>query len=135
MKELIGQTVRKIFIDVDDESIAFVTDTQVIGYATDGECCSSTWIDSVTGVEALLNQTVLTHESMNNVELGKDRDTVEGHYIEVMENYGEKLTTQQGHIDIIYRNSSNGYYMGSIYLMPGEPNTTGWQEITQDWVA
>lgn len=139
MKNLVGKTINRILINEDDTILAFDTDQGIVAFETYGDCCSSTWFDTINGVEALLGQTVLTHEDMPDVKLPESRDQIgERHYIEEMENYGEKLTTIKGHVDIIYRNSSNGYYGGDIHALDmgqGTLDVSKYREITADWEA
>lgn len=134
MQELIGKTIEKIFVSEDEGDLSFVCkDGEVVGYTAYGNCCSSTWFDSITGVEALIGQTVLTCESVS-VEVAESRNNIEGHYIEEMSDYGYKLTTEKGHVDIVYRNSSNGYYGGSADFN-SNINVEGMTQINADWEA
>lgn len=135
MEKLIGKIIHKILIDSEDEILVFVTNTGNFVFQTYGDCCSSTWFDSITGVEALLAETVLTVESIDNVDVSSARDEIEGHYIEEMQNYGVKITTQKGYVDIVYRNSSNGYYGGDYEPISEIPDLSNYIEITQDWEA
>ncbi len=62
--------------------------------------------------------------------------------------YGYKITTDKGDATIEFRNSSNGYYGGSIGIagdhtygnrqdgfMGAAQNVTNWKPITDDWSA
>lgn len=134
MKDLIGKTINKIWISSDDTILVFDTDSGLIGYETQGDCCSSSWFESITGVEALLGQTVQTETQIDMPE-PKEREYKNDHYCEALQDYGEKLTTQKGYIDIVYRNSSNGFFGGWINLMSSIPDIQDFKEITDDWIA
>lgn len=131
MKELIGKRIIGLSINEDQTILAFETDQGEIAYITDAECCSETWFADIVGVRALLGNTVVTAEDINmdgyNVDDGRGRQ-------EFDRAYGIKLTTDKGYTDIVFRNSSNGYYGGSYYLLdnPAPENMTA---ITDDWQA
>lgn len=131
MKELIGKKITGLRINEDQSVLAFDTDQGVIAYDAWGECCSETWFADITGVSALIGGTVRTADEVNmegyNVEDGRTRQ-------EYDEAYGYKLTTDKGYTDIVFRNSSNGYYGGSIDPLRGEP-PEGMTAITDDWHA
>lgn len=132
MKELIGKTVVGLKVDSDQSHLVFEhPDGSTTIYETYGDCCSETWFADITGVSALLGQEVLTAEE---VELPADIAQDARCRQEEDSFYGVKLTTAKGYIDIVYRNSSNGYYGGSIEIVhnwSGEPLTS----ITDDWQA
>ena len=92
----------------DDDAITFVTDKGTCTAHTYGDCCSSTWIESV---ELPARGFPATVQEVLNVDLpspASDRDREEMQY------YGLRIVTDNGDIDIDYRNSSNGYYGGSL---------------------
>lgn len=131
MKKLIGKKIAGLRINEDQSVLAFDTDQGVIAYDALGDCCSETWFADITGVSALLGGTVQTADEVSmdgyNVEDGRTRQ-------EWDEAYGVKLTTEKGYADIVFRNSSNGYYGGSIELLKRElPESM--TAIEDDWHA
>lgn len=131
---LIGKTISAVELAEDKKAIRFlVHDGEVIGRA-DGDCCSDTWIEHVelpalgfpavvTGVESLLL---------------RESETRGGEEIQF---YGLKIVTNHGDMMIDYRNSSNGYYGGSLvfgdeYYYGGvyEQNVSKceWKPLTND---
>lgn len=131
LEQLIGKKITELRINEDQSVLAFYTDQGVIAYETRGDCCSETWFADITGVSALLGGTVQTADKVNmdgyNAEDGRTRQQHD-------EAYGVKLTTDKGYCDIVFRNSSNGYYGGSIWrLMREMPD--GMTAITDDWHA
>ncbi len=133
MKELIGKKINSIQIDENQETLFFNTDDGVIVYKTYGECCSDTWFADIIGVKALIGEIVNYVEDISmdfyNTDDGRCRQDYD-------EAYGVKLKTSKGTTDIIYRNSSNGYYGGDIYLMKdGSGIDFKKVDITDDWSA
>ena len=131
MNELIGKKITGMWVNNDQSILAFDTDKGVVAYITWEDCCSETWFADITGVSALLGGTVQTADEVSmdgyNVEDGRTRQ-------ECDEAYGYKLTTDKGYADIVFRNSSNGYYGGSIELLKREL-PEGMIAITDDWQA
>ena len=133
MKELIGKKIKRIFVNEDQSVMFFETDKVNFAYSVGGDCCSESWFADVIGTNFLLTGTVVKVEEVNmygyNVDDGRTRQ-------ECDEAYGYKIFTDKGQADIIFRNSSNGYYGG--YLNDVEidvdiPATA--KEITEDWSA
>lgn len=132
MKELIGKTITGLRVNEDQSLLVFDhPDGTNTGYETDADCCSETWFADITGVSALIGGVVRTADEVSmdgyNVNDGRGRQ-------ESDEAYGYKLTTDKGHVDIVFRNSSNGYYGGSINIFNNRlPENM--VEITDDWMA
>lgn len=130
MKELIGKTITALRVNEDQSILAFGHhDGTYTSYETCGDCCSQTWFADITGVPALLGAIVIgvEHMCLPGVEDGRTRQ-------EHDKFYGVKLHTTKGVVDIVYRNSSNGYYGGDILVWPGPP-PEGMTSITDDWSA
>jgi hypothetical protein len=130
MHELVRKTVKRILVNDDQGQLAFDTDAGMIVYTAYGDCCSETWFADITGIDALLNATVTGVEEINmeSIDDGRTRQ-------EHDEFYGLKIITTKGRADIVYRNSSNGYYGGEILLKDEPTDITGWSEIKDDWQA
>ena len=72
----------------------------------------------------------------------EDEDEEDG-YSDVIKHYGYTVTTPMGYFDILFRNSSNGYYGGSLDLVDDEEGSwrdkpdseTKWEVVTKDWSA
>lgn len=118
LQELIGLKVEKISIGTNDEYMKLDTDKGLIGFETYGDCCSFTWFAEIINTKALIGNIVieareLQHselpqrlQKLNQIDDGNSRDSDIAHGIEI--------TTIAGKTQIIYRNSSNGYYDGGI---------------------
>jgi hypothetical protein len=131
MKELIGKKILGLRINENQDVLVFDTDQGVVGYEAYGDCCSESWFADITGVSAMFGGTVQTVEEVSmegyNVEDGRTRQ-------EYDLAYGYKLTTEKGYADIVFRNSSNGYYGGSIDPLRREPPES-MTAIVDDWHA
>lgn len=129
MKELVGKTILGISVNPIQSILAIETDQGNENYETYGGCCSETWFADITGVNALLGGTVISVEDMELPDNPDDRCRQEHDQF-----YGVKIITNKGYADIVYRNSSNGYYGGEIYGYKGEiPDDM--TAITDDWSA
>lgn len=130
MNDLIGKTISGLRVNEDQSILAFDhPDGTSTSYLTNGDCCSETWFADITGVPALIGGTVVevADVDMQAVDDGRTRQ-------EEDEFYGVKIKTDRGLADIVYRNSSNGYYGGDISLHSGDlpENMTA---INDDWSA
>lgn len=131
--ELVGRTVLGIFVAPTQGSIAFRTDTGFVRFDVDGDYCSEAWIADLLSVDALLDAVVVGVEDLDlpnyNVDDGRCRQEVDAVY-------GIQINTLRGRATLVFRNSSNGYYGGSmgrgvmIEQMPDE-----WTEVRADWSA
>ena len=130
MNELIGKIVSGLRVGEDEHVLVFDhPDGTFTAYEAWGDCCSETWFADITGVSALLGRQVTAAEDvdMPNVEDERCRQEYDRFY-------GVKLYTDRGIVDIVYRNSSNGYYGGAIDLYAGKlPDDL--TAITDDWQA
>lgn len=108
--ELIGKVITAIYLADDKKAIRFdVEGGESIVAKTDGDCCSSSWIENVEGPEALIGSPVLAAEAIDMPQRERDEDAYE-----VITYYGFKIETAKGSCVLDYRNESNGYYGGSL---------------------
>jgi hypothetical protein len=150
MKELIGKTVKQMLVNENQHILKFVlSDDTAMYYEAEGDCCSETWFaDIIFNVQHGWKQGLfpLTVENVEDIEVpgwveslltndGRGRQD----YDQV---YGEKLVVSGGTVDIIYRNSSNGYYGGWCNFLDVTHgyaqewiSKCEWTEITEDWRA
>lgn len=111
MKELVGKHIVKVNINSERTLLHFLTkDGESFFYGTAGDCCSKSWYEHFSGIDYLLNSTIVSIEDvdMSSLNIGNHP---EHDYLQV---YGIKIKTNKGYADIEFRNSSNGYYGGSI---------------------
>ena len=106
---LIGHTITAVQMDGMQDIKFILADRPPVIYRTDADCCSSTWIAHVEGVDRLIGGTVVSVEDIP-MPGNNERDDDE-RYIQF---YGLAIKTDKGTAVIDYRNESNGYYGGSI---------------------
>lgn len=130
---LIGKTVRAVYLAADGGAIRFdLDDGESLVVRADGDCCSHSWIEEIQGVEQLIGSPVVSVEGVSMPDKAGNRY---GHYEEEMQYYGCKITTGKGYALIDYRNSSNGYYGGSL-SWPGDyfyGGVGGQNASNEDW--
>lgn len=127
-KLLLGRKVEKIFFN--EDYLKFETDGGSFVFGVSGDCCSSSIFYDFYGVKNLLEngeivdaKTVdLTPDDIKEMEYGHSDKKGEHDQISV---YGFQLTTKNkkfGEVTSVFsfRNYSNGYYGGSMYLVEGD---------------
>lgn len=149
MKELIGKTVMAMYVNEDQSILKYVLDGGVeLHYEAEGDCCSESWFAdiifstyrnkfpmTVTNVEELEVPEWLNEVMTKDGRCRQEHDQV----------YGYNIISANNAINIIYRNSSNGYYGGECNLMDLEGRWSEyakkkvaeaqWTQITEDWRA
>jgi hypothetical protein len=109
---LVGKTINEIEVQGDREALLVdCGPSGTIRATTYGDCCSTTWIESVEepalGFPALVLS--VTDLAMPETGVHKHRE-----YTDVVSYYGLKIVTDRGDIVVDFRNDSNGYYGGSL---------------------
>lgn len=123
-KRLVGRKIIGLYGDKD--TLQFETDEGVITYGCEGDCCSSSWFEHVSGVEVLVGHTVTKAETIGMPDIPQED------VWECVQAYGFQLLTDKGHFLIEMRNLSNGYYGGNITgPTVGEAVTA--PKIESDW--
>lgn len=139
VKVMLGKVVQSIHVSDDEQFLKFtVQDDTFVYWSTWGDCCSETWFADIIGVDNLIDNTVtdVSILEFNDDELQDDRCRQEHDRF-----YGVRLSTVKGTCDIIFRNSSNGYYGGEIRLASEEDmkkeaeSDICWFQIEKDWQA
>lgn len=110
---LVGKTLTMVELATDKKAIRFTVDGEPVVAKCDGDCCSSTWIESIEMPAGGLPAKILAVEDLNMPEQPQAAE------YEVIAYYGLKLTTDKGDLVLDYRNESNGYYGGNL-SWPGE---------------
>jgi len=127
---LVGKTIQAIWIGNKEQWLAFDTDAGRVVFMAEGDCCSESWFADIIGVDALIGGKVLSAEDIIIEPTcdGRCRQDYD-------EFYGHRLTTDKGRADIIYRNSSNGYYGGWLAIDKKTNRLIIWRQITDDFSA
>ena len=112
---LVGRYITDFEISEDRNDITFFLKNGKLVLACGGDCCSTTWIESIDDSGAL-HGLVLSAEEVSMPDLG----SVATHFrpeVDEVQYYGLKVTTENGRCVIDYRNDSNGYYGGNLYVL------------------
>lgn len=121
MEELIGKSINNIYVNSDKTRIVFQCWNRFICYDVLGDCCSTSWIEHISGLPKedhyynldawLFSFRVddITSLECRNIEV-PDRE-----FVEI---FGYRLIGPKGEITIEMRNESNGYYSGYIDCNP-----------------
>lgn len=111
LDRLIGKKIIKLLFNAEKNSFAFLLDTlRLEVFYCEGECCSESWIEHVSGIENLFNSKVI---KINYIDIDTERND---------DDWGEKETlvyrfdiyTEKGVCSMEMRNHSNGYYSGQL---------------------
>lgn len=125
-----GQRIDGIYVSDGENELLLQTDGPNVCLGTYGDCCSETWFADITGVTSLLDGNVKSIEALNDLPVGsEDRSRQDYDLV-----YGFRIHTHKGSGDIIFRNSSNGYYGGNIEPT-SDLNPARMTRITSDWRA
>lgn len=112
--DLVGQVIDKIWLAEDREAIKFdLASGKEVIVQCDAECCSHTWIEDLINPEAAIGSPVTI---VGDLELPEHlcQPTKTDNDEDAMQYYGFFIETVKGRFTLVYRNSSNGYYGGSL---------------------
>jgi len=129
MYELLNRIITKVLVSDDQHRIQFVTDQGPINYFLEADCCSETWFSDILNVSDIINSKVI---EVSCLEL-PDYDCYDGRSRqEVDEVYGYSIKTEKGSCEVIFRNSSNGYYGGDIHYTDATFDANEFVDIASD---
>ena len=131
---LIGRTLTGVKIAEDGRALLFQTSEGDVIARADGDCCSHTWVEHVALPARGFPCLVSGVENLDMPDLGSPDE------YGLIQYYGCKVVTSNGDMIIDYRNSSNGYYGGSLewpdsgYFYGGvfgqNISAENWQDVT-----
>lgn len=115
LNHLVGATIVDVRIDSAKEKLTFVLKgEEVRTYYTDGDCCSQSWIEHVSGIEGARGAEVIAVEQVDVGEIAHPQDRGEREY-DCLKAYITKIKLRgRPDFEIEYRNNSNGFYGGSL---------------------
>lgn len=130
LQGLVGRTITAVRLLEAGEAIEFETDAGPQKYAAEGGCCSSSWIEHIGDYAQIIGSPVVSVEAGDGADdpTAHDRDceqrdkprpttwTYEGPecYCDCVRVYQYVIQTAKGQMAVEMRNSSNGYYGGSL---------------------
>ena len=105
---LIGMIIDEVKLGADKETLSIRFMGGIVAtWETYGDCCSSTWIEDLT-IPAGAIGSPITYVN-DEGQVGSDEDEAG-----LLQYYKTVIGTLAGQIIVEYRNSSNGYYGGSL---------------------
>lgn len=129
---LVGHTPTQLWVGPDEHVLRIQCGDVAVVANTDGDCCSESWWADIVGVKQMLGAEVTAAVVIDMPDVLDDERSRQ----EVDKAYGVRVTTTRGVCDLIYRNSSNGYYGGwSEWEVADDATPPGFRQITEDWSA
>lgn len=126
--DLIGEIVEAVHTSKGSAVIGFQTKNNYYEYYCDGDCCSTSWLEHLTGLSFLIGQKILSCENIEMPSIPEKE--LEG--LDWVQNYGYRLVTQKGYFELEMRNESNGCYGGSI-IGPMHEKSVSSSVLTEDF--
>lgn len=122
-EDAIGLTIVDLQREGDNLVLLTLSNEPDIVLTPYGDCCSTTWIESIDLTEPLLYAVIKKIEDIDMPD-GPHVGTINHPNVDVVSYYGLRITTNKGISVIDYRNDSNGYYGGYLELsLRPKPNT------------
>jgi hypothetical protein len=128
MEQLKNKLVKGVFISECGEYLRFETNIGSLIWQAVGDCCSKTWFADILGIDVLINSVVYRIERLDMSQY----DVLDGRCKQERDKaYGFRFRCTMGHFEVIFRNSSNGYYGGWIeFVEPGKPFSCAWKDLS-----
>lgn len=134
LKVLLGKEVTGLRFD-GEGVLTFQTTEGEFHFVLAGDCCSSSYVTEILGVERFLGKGVVSH--IEEAEYGER--VPEAEYDKVSR-HGLRLRCEQGdtygeppELLILWENLSNGYYDGNIETLEKIETPEKMQPITANW--
>ena len=116
-QKAIGRVISKIECRPGGNSFCIHTDKGPINGFVDADCCSNSWVDSIElPCDDINGAIILSIESPEERDCNRSGCKNPPEYTDFIRAYQTLIRTSKGTIAIEYRNSSNGYYGGSLQL-------------------
>lgn len=111
--KLIGRKIKSLKLSSGESYLLFDTDEDQILWEAEGDCCSESWFADIINFAALIDGTVISVEDIDLPDAFVQKASEDNRCRQLHDNfYGIRIATDLGICDIVYRNSSNGYYGG-----------------------
>lgn len=107
-EDLKGKLISLVRMNQEKDLIVFESPSGRVAYDVYGNCCSTSWIEHIEGIDNLLGQVIT---DVIEIDIPETEDVSE---YEVITKYGLRLLTAKGFFEMEYRNKSNGYYGGCL---------------------
>lgn len=105
---LVGCLIKEVNLTHNKEKINFKLEDITLKYNCVGDCCSTSWIESIDDMENMINSKILSIEML-------ELETIKNHpEYDSLKRLDYLIKTSKGDTRLEFRNSSNGYYGGSL---------------------
>lgn len=134
LESFVGSTPTALWVSPDEHELHVVCGDSALRIPTYGDCCSECWWADAIGVKQLLDYEVRAAEEIDMPQPANVNDRTRQEEDVV---YGFRVRTERGVCDLIFRNSSNGYYGGeaSYHWEEEYEVPEGYRQIISDWSA
>lgn len=122
--ELLREGTRSLYFRMADGSIYL--------FMAEGGCCSVSYWNDLYNVDALIGGTVVSGESVQLADATKIEKNPDYQDTRVQA-YCIRIKTDKGSSDLIFRNSSNGFYDGDCRIDRVVCVRPGSVAVTEDW--
>jgi len=115
-QRLVGKKVKRIFMN--EDYLKFETDSGNVVFGVEGDCCSHSYFHDFIGVSKLLENGKIISVKEIRLSLSEEEQKEVDEY-EDINVYGFEIVTEHSTFGeqtsvFSFRNSSNGYYGGSL---------------------
>lgn len=133
IERLVGRTIKRIYMN--EDYLKFETNLGNIVFTVSGDCCSHSYFHDFIGVNKLLRGTPVVSVESIDLKTTDSKVPVNRNDDDEIKCYGYEIVTEDpqfGEVTSVFsfRNSSNGYYGGS--LESALDDTVVEPEITDD---
>lgn len=109
---MVGKILKSVDLSADKARITFAfADGTTQAFGVSGDCCSNSWIEHMETPGDVDGAKVLAVEESDVVVDDSPAAVAEHEHLQVYQTF---FRTDKGTITLEYRNSSNGYYGGSL---------------------
>lgn len=110
-QKLVGKQVENAFYDGTNIYLQLV-DNSVVELNPEGDCCSSCYVQHVSGTQALIGGTIERVDSIESEPTASEKE-----HADVLDGWGHRFyVTGKGIFDIEMRLAHNGYYGGGMNI-------------------
>jgi len=149
VQHLVGHVVEGLLVLPGEQSIVWLLKGDLEArWIVDADCCSESWFAETIGIASIIGKAIESARALHMPEYylaaahAHASDGIGERRQEVTKYYGLELTAVDGgRCQIMYRNSSNGYYGGSLggedcgLVRPRHPTLEGELVTQYDWTA
>lgn len=108
---IIGKIIASIVLNKTVDVVTFTfSDGTTKRYSTEGDCCSSSWIEHLEMPNDVAGATIMSVEDSGEIANPNRPGANEG--TDCLAVYNTRFRTSRGDVVLEYRNDSNGYYGG-----------------------